>query len=107
MYIVRYVLLPIDMCYSQSPDQTKTTAIRLYIFHVTAYILFLFSCAVTVAAADKPAPLPAPGLFGGSLLVADMLGVDISCADNCRAGVCCVQAARRVAAEYQHTLMQR
>ena len=42
MYIVPYVLLPIDMGYSRSPHQTKTIAIRLHMFHVIAYIL-LFS----------------------------------------------------------------
>ena len=35
-----------------------------------------------------------------------MLAIATSCADNCRAGGCCVQTARRVAAEHQHTLLQ-
>ena len=93
-----------DMCYSRSICATSDCHTKrkhlLFLFTSSTWLHIFYcfrECVVTVYAADTPAPPPSPGTLGGSLLVADMLAVASSCADNCRAGVCCVQTARRVA----------
>ena len=103
-----------DMCCSRSICATsgRRTKRKPLLFVLTSSTwLHMFccfrECAVTAAAANKPPPPPAPGSFGGLLLMAVMLAVATSCAENCRAGVYFVQTAQHVAAEHRHTQLQQ
>ena len=92
----RYVLLPVA-----ASNENQCSSAWLHVLDCFR------ECAVTAAAADKPAPPPAPGSFS-SLLVADIWAVANTVVEQATAvRVCCMQTARRVAAEDQHTLLQQ